>query len=248
MTGLGSTTLKGRQAECAELDRLVEAVRSGESRALVVHGEAGIGKSALLAHVAEQAADCQVARAGGVQSEMELPFAALHQLCGSMLDHLDRLPPPQRDALETVFGVADGPVPDRFVVGLATLGPAVGGGGEAAVDVPDRRPPVAGPGVTTGPRLRCPSGRGRSRSVSSSRRGFPSAELTGTPAAPGQGSGGAGRAGVARLRAHRVVGLAGARPDRGRDTRQSAGRCWSCPGAVRRTSWPAGSRSHTARG
>ncbi len=122
MTGLGSTTLKGRGDECVQLDRLVEDVRSGESRALVVHGEAGIGKSALLAYVAENVAGCEVARAGGVQSEMELPFAALHQLCGSMLDRLDRLPPPQRDALETVFGVAAGPVPDRFVVALATLG------------------------------------------------------------------------------------------------------------------------------
>jgi DNA-binding CsgD family transcriptional regulator len=126
MMGLGSTTLKGRGAEGAQLDRLVEGVRSGESRALVVHGEAGIGKSALLEyvaeHVAEHVADCEVARAGGVQSEMELPFAALHQLCGPMVDHLDRLPPPQRNALETVFGVAAGPVPDLFLVGLATLG------------------------------------------------------------------------------------------------------------------------------
>jgi DNA-binding CsgD family transcriptional regulator len=123
MTGTGGTTLKGRGAECAELDRLLEGVRSGESRALVVHGEAGVGKSALLGYVAEQAASCELARAAGVQSEMELPFAALHQVCGPMLDHLDRLPGPQRDALATVFGVnAGGQAPDLFMVGLATLG------------------------------------------------------------------------------------------------------------------------------
>ncbi len=120
--GRGGTDLKGRGAESEQLDRLVEDVRSGESRALVVHGEAGIGKTALLAYVTEHGLDCGFARAGGVQSEMELPFAALHQLCGPMLDHLDRLPGPQREALATVFGLAAGSAPDRFVVGLATLG------------------------------------------------------------------------------------------------------------------------------
>jgi DNA-binding CsgD family transcriptional regulator len=114
--------LAGRRAECGVLDRLVQAVRAGESRALVVHGEAGVGKTALLEYLAGQAPGCRVARAAGVHSEMELAFAGLHQLCAPMLDRLEALPAPQRDALRTVFGMSAGPAPDRFLVGLAVLG------------------------------------------------------------------------------------------------------------------------------
>jgi DNA-binding CsgD family transcriptional regulator len=114
--------LKGRRGECGVLDELLGAVRAGASRALVMRGEPGVGKTALLDYLVEQAAGCQVARAAGVQSEMELPFAGLHQLCAPMLDHLEHLPLPQRDALRTVFGVSAGPAPDRFLVGLAVLG------------------------------------------------------------------------------------------------------------------------------
>ena len=103
------------------LDRLVEAVRGGESRALVVRGEPGVGKTALLEYVVEHASGCRVVRAAGVQSEMELAFAGLHQLLAPMLDRLERLPVPQRDALRTAFGVSPGPAPDRFFVGLAVL-------------------------------------------------------------------------------------------------------------------------------
>jgi AAA ATPase domain len=116
------TELTGRHAECDVLDRLVAAVRAGESRALVVHGEPGVGKTALLEYLAGQASDCRAARAAGVQSEMELAFAGLHQLCAPMLDRLERLPMPQRDALETAFGMSAGPAPDRFLIGLAALG------------------------------------------------------------------------------------------------------------------------------
>src|SRR3954447_19140232 len=91
--------LLGRRDEAAELDGLLEAVRSGESRALVVRGEPGVGKTALLEYVAERATGCRVAHAVGVQAEMELAFAGLHQLCAPMLDRLGRLPGPQRDAL-----------------------------------------------------------------------------------------------------------------------------------------------------
>jgi hypothetical protein len=91
--------LKGRRGECGVLDELLEAVRAAESRALVVRGEPGVGKTALLDYLVEQAAGCQVVRAAGIQSEMELPFAGLHQLCAPMLDHLERLPLPQREAL-----------------------------------------------------------------------------------------------------------------------------------------------------
>lgn len=113
--------LIGRRAECLALDELVEAVCAGESRALVIHGEAGIGKSALLDYLAGRASSCRVMRAAGVQSEMELAFAALHQLCGPTLERLDRVPMPQRDALRTAFGVIAGPPPDRFLIGLAVL-------------------------------------------------------------------------------------------------------------------------------
>ena len=103
------------------LDRFIEAVCAGEGRALVLRGEPGVGKTALLEYVVEQAAGCRVARAAGVQSEMELAFAGLHQLLAPMLDRLERLPVPQRDALRTAFGVGPGPAPDRFFVALAVL-------------------------------------------------------------------------------------------------------------------------------
>ncbi|MCW3043807.1 MAG: ATP-dependent transcriptional regulator, MalT-like, LuxR family [Actinobacteria bacterium] len=114
--------MQDRRSECEVLDRLLEAVRQGQSRVLVLRGEPGVGKTALLEYVAERASGCRVARAAGVQSEMELAFAGLHQLCAPMLDHLERLPEPQRDALGTAFGLRAGAAPDRFLVGLAVLG------------------------------------------------------------------------------------------------------------------------------
>ena len=119
---MGAAQLLGRRAERDVLYRLLGAVRAGESRALVVRGEPGVGKTALLEYLAGRASGCRVAAAAGVQSEMELAFAGLHQLLAPMLDRLDRLPGPQRDALRTAFGISAGPVPDRFVVGLAVLG------------------------------------------------------------------------------------------------------------------------------
>src|SRR5262245_29152131 len=91
--------LRGRESECATLDRVVARARSVVSQVLVLRGEPGIGKSALLAYLAEHAYGCRVARAAGIEPEMELAYAGLHQLCAPMLDHLDRLPAPQRDAL-----------------------------------------------------------------------------------------------------------------------------------------------------
>ena len=114
--------LADRRGECGVLDQLVEAVLSGESRVLLVRGEPGVGKSALLDYLAGRAAGCRVVRAVGVESEMELAFAGLHQLLAPMLDRLDRLPGPQREALRTAFGLSAGPAPDRFLVGLAVLG------------------------------------------------------------------------------------------------------------------------------
>ncbi len=113
--------LRGRRAECGVLDGLLEGVRGGRSSVLVVRGEAGVGKTALLAYAVESAPDLRSVRAAGVESEMELAFAGLHQLCWPMLDRLGRLPGPQRDALSIAFGLEAGPAPDRFLVGLAVL-------------------------------------------------------------------------------------------------------------------------------
>jgi DNA-binding CsgD family transcriptional regulator len=116
-----SSGLVDRVAERDVLERLVAGVRAGQSRVLVVRGEAGVGKTALLRHLSGAAEGCRLARAAGVESEMELPFAGLHGLCAPMLDRLAHLPSPQRDALSTAFGLSAGPPPDRFLVGLAVL-------------------------------------------------------------------------------------------------------------------------------
>jgi DNA-binding CsgD family transcriptional regulator len=113
--------LTGRRAECDVLDQLIEALRAGESRVLVVHGEPGVGKTALLEYAIESAAGLRVARVAGVESEMELAFAALQQVCAPMLDKLAGLPDPQRAALGVAFGLETGAAPDRFLVGLAVL-------------------------------------------------------------------------------------------------------------------------------
>ena len=113
--------LLDRQRERAMLDELLGDLRSGRGRALVIRGAAGVGKSALLDYVTGAAADMRVARAAGVESEVELAFAGLHLLCAPLVDRLEGLPPPQRDALGTAFGLREGPAPDRFLVGLAVL-------------------------------------------------------------------------------------------------------------------------------
>src|ERR1700740_536975 len=113
--------LRGRGSECGALDRLIEAVRAGASQVLVVRGESGVGKTALLDYLAGHASGCRVVRAAGVEREMEFAFAGLHQLCAPMLDHVDRLPVPQREALRTAFGISAGAAPNRFFIGLAVL-------------------------------------------------------------------------------------------------------------------------------
>src|SRR4051794_38208738 len=113
--------LRGRGRECETLDRLVAGVRGGHSSVLVLRGEAGIGKTALLEYARRVANGCRIAPTAGVESEMELAFGGLHQLCAPFLDHLDNLPEPQRDALATAFGMSVGTPPDRFLVGLAVL-------------------------------------------------------------------------------------------------------------------------------
>ena len=113
--------LLGRQAECAALDQLLADVRAGQSRSVVLRGEAGVGKTALLGYLIEHAEGFQVSHAVGVESEMELAYSGLHQLCRPMLHLAEHLPPAQRDALATAFGQGEGTPPDRFLVGLATL-------------------------------------------------------------------------------------------------------------------------------
>ena len=106
----GGNLLVGRRAETGRLDRLLADARSGTSTAVVVRGDAGVGKTALLDYVLGHAAGCRVVRSSGVESEMELPFAGLHQLCAPFLDHIEHLPGPQREALATAFGLrARGP-------------------------------------------------------------------------------------------------------------------------------------------
>ncbi|WP_410590438.1 helix-turn-helix transcriptional regulator [Amycolatopsis sp. lyj-23] len=120
MPGRGPALI-GRDSECAALDRLLADARAERGRVLVLRGEAGIGKTALLEYVHAQAREFRVARAAGVESEQVMAYAGLHQLCAPFLDRLDRLPEPQREALGTAFGLSSGPRPTRFLVGLAVL-------------------------------------------------------------------------------------------------------------------------------
>ena len=116
------TRLLGRRSECDSLDRLLVAARIGPSRVLVLRGEAGVGKTALLDYLSARAGGFRIVRVAGVQSEMEFAFAGLHQLCAPFLDRLDRLPAPQREALAAAFGLTAGKPPDRSLVALAALG------------------------------------------------------------------------------------------------------------------------------
>src|ERR1700750_3285478 len=121
MAATRTPAFRGRLRERQALDGVLERARGGDSAALVLRGEAGIGKSALLSYTSRQAWRCLVIKITGVQSEMDLPFAALHQLCAPVLGNLEALPQPQGDALRVAFGLGAGLAPDRFVVGLAVL-------------------------------------------------------------------------------------------------------------------------------
>lgn len=122
MSSLGrGHRLIGRATECRTLDELIAAARSGNSQVLVLRGEAGVGKTALLRHVMERASGFRCVSLAGIQSDMELAFAGLQQLCAPLIAHADDLPRPQREALAVAFGSGVGPTPDRFLVGLAVL-------------------------------------------------------------------------------------------------------------------------------
>jgi predicted ATPase len=117
-----ATGLRGRTSECRALDRLLEAARAGLSATLVLRGEPGIGKTALLDYIAERASDCRLARVASAEPEMGFAFAGLMQLLrGVRLDDAEQLPAPQRDALSRAFGLIDGPAPETFLVSLAAL-------------------------------------------------------------------------------------------------------------------------------
>ena len=122
VTRLVEPRLLGREREREVLGRLLEGARAGQGGVLVLHGEPGVGKTALLEYAVEVAQGLQVVRAAGVEGEMELPYAALQQLCSPIIDLTERLPDPQRDALNVAFGRSAGPAPDPFLVGLAVLG------------------------------------------------------------------------------------------------------------------------------
>src|SRR5262249_53372013 len=111
----------GRARERAALDELFNRARGGEGAALVMRGEAGVGKTALTHYCARRVSDCRIARIAGSASEVAMPFAGVHQLCGPMLEHLDALPEPQQRALRLSFGLELGNGPDLFVVALAVL-------------------------------------------------------------------------------------------------------------------------------
>jgi predicted ATPase len=114
--------LFGRERECDVLHRLLDGARGGRGGVLVMHGEAGVGKSALLDYAVAAAPEFRIGRTVGVEAEMELPFAAVQQLCSPFLELRERLPQPQRDALDVAFGLVTGPAPNEFLVGLAALG------------------------------------------------------------------------------------------------------------------------------
>src|SRR6202167_19660 len=122
LTSSPGAQLLGRERERVALGRLLSATSGGDGGALVVHGEPGVGKTALLEWTVEEGRQLRVLRTVGVEGEMELPFAALQQLCSPILDRAERLPDPQRDALNVAFGLSEGLSPNPFLVGLAAVG------------------------------------------------------------------------------------------------------------------------------
>src|SRR4051794_41919760 len=130
MAVTGAPAFRGRSRERQALDGMLDAARAGQSAALVLRGEAGIGKTALLRYCARQASGCRLVQVAGVESEMELPFAALHQLCAPMLGGLATLQGPRGRGLRAASGLTEGGAPARFLGGLAGLGRRAGGPGE----------------------------------------------------------------------------------------------------------------------
>ena len=236
-------SLRGRGTECALLDDVIAAIRAGESRTLVLHGEAGVGKTALLHYAVESAAEMRPLRAAGVESEMELAFASLHQLCAPLLESAERLPPPQRHALEIAFGLSEGPVPDRFLVGLALLTLLSEAARGASFALCRRRRAMAGRGVGKDARVCCAAAsRGACRALARRAR-----RRAGSSGAPRAGRHGAPQRRRARASAFgRPVSARRPRPrsHRGGDARQPArvigAAAWIDGNAARRWLRPVG--------
>ena len=231
----------------AAIDLLLDAVREGRSGALVVRGEPGVGKTALLEYLAGGRRGAGWCAPRVSKSEMELAFAGLHQLCAPMLDRLDRLPDPQRDALDTAFGLSAGTPPDRFLVGLAVLSLLAEVAEEAAAGLRDRRRAVARSGLGAGAGVRGAAAGGRVGGLGlRDVREPPSAESsTGLPELVVDGPRRRRRAGAAGVGHAGAAGRAGARPDRGRDARQPAGVVGAAARVDRRRSWRAASACRT---
>ena len=229
---------RGRTSEREVLDRLLDSVRRGQSAVLVIRGEAGVGKTALLRYAARQAAGFRVAQIAGVESEMELPFAGLHQLCAPMLDQLDALPEPQQDALQVAFGLSSGDAPDRFLVGLATLSLLSEVAEERPLLCARRRRAVARRRLEPGPGIRGPTAAGGvggdrlrgSRAERRARAGGP-AGVAAHGAAGGRCARPAGGHHPGPTRRPRP------RPDRRRNARQPAGPAGAAEGHQRSASW-----------
>ena len=196
----------------------------------MVRGEPGVGKSALLDYLAGRASGCRVVRAAGVESEMELAFAGLHQLLAPALDRIDRLPGPQREALRTAFGLSAGPVPDRFLVGLAVLGLVSEVAGERPLIcvVDDEqwldRASVQALGFAARRLAADPVGLVFAARVTG-------AELAGLPELAVEGLGEEDARALLDVGADRAGGCAGPGPDRGRDAGEPAGAAGVAAGA-----------------
>ena len=153
--------LLGRERERTALDRLVESARDGYGGALVVHGDPGVGKTALLDDLVERVTTLRIVRTAGVEGEMELPFAAVQQLCAPIMAFGERLPRPQRDALEIAFGLRPGPGAEPVPRRARGARTALRGRPGARPPVRDRRRPVARSRIGAGPRVRGSPPRGR---------------------------------------------------------------------------------------
>ena len=216
--------LRGRRAESAALDRVVEAVLSGRSSVLVVRGEPGVGKSVLLDHLVDRASGCRVARAARRRvGDGAAAGRAATARGASMLERVDRLPAPQQEALRLAFGLSEGPAPDRFLLGLAALSLLSDAAHRAAARVRDRRRAVARPRIRPGAVVRRASPRGRAGRDGV--RGSRAVRRAGARRAAGARGRGAGRRG--RTRAPRVG------RSQGVWTNRFATASWPRPGAIR---------------
>ena len=237
---------QGRTRERQVLDRLLESGHTGRSAVLLLRGEAGVGKTALLRYCARQASGYRVEQIAGIESEMELPYAGVHQLCAPMLDQLTDLPPPQQDALRTAFGLSSGAAPDRFLVALGDPQPAGTGGGGAAPAVPRGRRSVARHGLGSDRRLRGPPPAARNRWRWCSRSAPRAPSLSSRACRSSRSEGSPTRMPVpCSRRSSRVDSTTASATGSSKRRAAIPSRCWSCRAAWESRSWPVASRFPT---